>query len=182
MAVSDPVVMPLARELLACFETELAKVASPPLDIQLMPGIAPYADISQNRNQCCEGLGWVRVDTFFPASSTFPLQDEVPPAKGVSSAWAVVLEFGVFRCAPTPGADGIISGAQTERMVVEMMDDAAAMRRAICCLEASPGRKRQSVLAGPWTPLDVQGGCSGGYMTVTVRGPACDCSDAGDVS
>lgn len=181
MAISDPVVMPIARQLLECFEAELAKVEFPPLDVQFMAGIAPFADVSQHRNQCCEGLGWVRIDSFLPSSGTFPQQDETAQAKG-TAAWALVLEMGVFRCAPTPGGDGIASGAQWENLVQQTMDDAAAMRRAICCLESTPGRKRQSVLPGTWTPLDVQGGCAGGYMTVTVRGPACDCADAGDVS
>lgn len=179
MAVSDPLVMPLGRLLKECFEQELAKVESPPLDVQFMPGIAPYADVNEHRNQCCEGLGWVRVDSFWPSSTTFPVQDEAPQPKGVG-AWAVIFEIGVFRCAPTPDARSIVSGAQWENLLTEMMDDAAAMRRAICCLTEQ--RPRQSVLPGQWQPLDVQGGCAGGFMTVTVKGPACDCKDAGSES
>lgn len=179
MAVSDPLVMPLARQLLDCFAVELDKTETPPLAVQFMAGIAPFADANQHRNQCCEGLGWVRVDSFFP-SSTFPAQDETPPAKGVG-AWAVVLEIGVFRCAPTPDENSIANGAQWEAVVEQVMDDAAAMRRALCCLEDEL-RGRQRILPGQWQPLDVQGGCAGGYMTVTVKGPACDCGDAGPVS
>jgi hypothetical protein len=182
MAVSDPLVMPLARQLLDCFDTELDKVPFPPLDVQLRPGAAPYADISQLRNECCEGLGWVRIDSFYPSSTAFPAQDEAPPAKGGTSAWAITFELGVFRCAPTPGENDITSGAQWDDLVQQQMDDAAAMRRAICCLEVAL-RGRQRVLPGIWTPLDIQGGCAGGFMPVTVRALApCDCEGAGDVS
>ena len=63
-----------------------------------------------------------------------------------------------------------------------MISPVSAMRRAVCCfIEAQQGRAR-NVLVGQWLPLDVQGGCVGGTMTVTVRGPACDCADAGPVS
>lgn len=180
MAIADPLVMPIARLLMDCFEQELAKVEAPPLDVQFAVGIAPYADVNQTRNQCCEGLGWVRPDSFWPSSTTFPVQDEAPQPKGVGS-WAVVLEIGVFRCAPTPDARDIVSGAQWENLLVQVMDDAAAMRRAACCLEEQL-HGRQRVLPGQWQPLDVQGGCAGGYMTVTVKGPACDCVDAGPES
>jgi hypothetical protein len=62
------------------------------------------------------------------------------------------------------------------------MDAAAAMRRAICCfIEAAPGRA-QRVLPGTWQPVSVQGGCVGGILPVTLRGPACDCPDAGPES
>lgn len=180
MAISDPMVMPIAEQLLECFAVELDKVETPPAAVQYMAGIAPFADVSQHENQCCNGLGWVRVDSFFPSSVTFPAQDETPQAKGVS-AWAIVLELGVFRCAPTPDQNSIASGADWLAVVQQTMDDAAAMRRALCCLEDEL-RGRQRVLPGQWQPLDVQGGCAGGFMTVTVRGPACDCADAGPES
>lgn len=179
MAVSDPLVMPLAEQLLECFVTELAKVEQPPAAVHLRPGISPVAWVSQHENECCSGLGWIRVDSFFPSSDVFPTQDDTPPPKG-TAAWAIVLELGVFRCAPSPDEDDIPSAAQWADVVQTVMDDAAAMRRAICCLTDQHGRQR--VLPGQWVPLDVQGGCAGGYMTVTVKGPACDCADAGPES
>lgn len=179
MPISDPLVIPLAEQLLECFAQELDKVESPPASVQLRPGIAPVAWISQHENECCSGLGWVRVDSFYPSSDTFPVQDDTPLPKG-TSAWAITFEIGVFRCAPTPDQNDAPTAAQWSGVVEQTMDDAAAMRRAICCLTEQRGR--QQVLPGQWLPLDVQGGCAGGYMTVTVKGPACDCADAGPVS
>lgn len=181
MPIADPVVMPLARELLECFEQELAKVDDPPMHTQLRPGLNVATYITENRDEACEGLGWVRPESFFPSSSAFPAQDETP-ASGVTRAWAITLELGVVRCAPRPEANEVPSAEEWDTVTQAVMDDAAAMRRAICCfIEAGRGRQKR-VLAGAWQPLNVEGGGVGGVMSVTVQGPACDCSDSGPAS
>lgn len=178
MPVADPLVMPLARELLACLDQEIQKVANPPAHVGLRPGTVVDHLMSTTDDECCEGLAWVRPAGFFPSSGTFPAQDEVPLPKGVS-AWAVTLEMGVIRCAPTPEPTEIPSASEWDTTTQAVMDDAAAMRRALCCfIEARQGRLR-NVLPGLWQPLSVQGGCVGGILPVTLRGPACDCSEAG---
>jgi hypothetical protein len=181
MAVSDPLVMPFAREMLACLEQEVAKVESPPAYVQLRPGNVVDHLLSTFQDECCEGLAWVRPAGFFPSSAVFPNQDEEPLPKGVL-AWAVTLELGAVRCAPTPDENAIPTAAEWDATTQAVMDDAAAMRRALCCfIDAEPGRAKR-VLIGQWEPLSVQGGCVGGIIPVTVRGPACDCAEAGPES
>lgn len=171
--------MPLALELLACYEVEIAKVLDPPDYIGMRPGNVVDHLLSTHQDECCQGLAWVRPAGFFPSSGTFPAQDAAPLPKG-TSAWAITLELGAVRCAPTPDKDSIPTAVEWLATTQAVMDDAAAMRRAICCfIDAKPGRAR-SVLPGLWQPLSVQGGCVGGILPVTVRGPACDCSDAGE--
>ena len=177
--IADPLVMPLARELLDCLEIEVAKVADPPLHVGLRPGTVVDHLISLNDDECCEGLAWVRPAGFYPSSSTFPAQDEVPLKTGIR-AWAVTLEMGVVRCAPTPGPSSIPTTAQWDAVTQAVMDDAAAMRRALCCFIDAKQSRRGRTLAGLWQPLSVQGGCVGGVLPVTVLGPACDCPDAGE--
>lgn len=181
MAISDPVVMPLARELLECFEQELAKVEDPPMHVQLRPGTNVSAYLTDHRDEACEGLAWVRPESFFPSSSTFPAQDETPEAKG-TRAWAITFELGAMRCAPRPEANEIPATEEWDAVTQAVMDDAAAMRRAICCFIAADRTRKARVLAGAWQPLNVEGGGVGGVMSVTVQGPACDCSDAGPAS
>src|SRR5690554_8007944 len=94
--IADPLVMPLARELLECLRVEIAKVADPPAHVGLRPGTVVDHLISLNDDECCEGLAWVRPAGFYPSSSTFPAQDEVPLKTGIR-AWAVTLEMGVVR-------------------------------------------------------------------------------------
>ena len=179
MAISDPVVMPLAYEMLACLEEEIAKVLNPPARVGLRPGTVVDFLLSTTEDECCEGLAWVRPTLFYPSSSVFPLQDEQPPIPYVSS-WAIVLELGAARCAPTPPETTIPTVAQWNDVVQAVMDDAAAFRRAICCfIAADPINRKKNVLPGQWQPLEVEGGCVGGTLTVTVRGPACDCTEAG---
>lgn len=181
MAIADPMVMPLAREMLECLEQELDKVADPPRWVSLRPGNVVDHLISTTADECCEGLAWVRPSGFYPSSATFPQQDELVSPKGVL-AWAVTLELGAVRCAPTPDADSIPSPEEWDATTQAVMDDAAAIRRAICCfIDAKPGRAR-NVVPGLWQPLSVQGGCVGGIMPVTVRGPVCDCAEAGPIS
>lgn len=176
--IADPMVMPLARELLECYGEELAKVASPPAYVQLRPGNVVAHLLSVNQDECCEGLAWVRPASFFPSSAVFPIQDAQPVRTGVR-AWAVTLEMGAIRCAPTGDENTIPTGDEWDATVQAVMDDAAAMRRAICCLiDMRPGRTGR-VLAGLWQPIEVQGGCVGGILPVTIQGPACDCVDAG---
>lgn len=176
--MADPLVMPLARELLACLDLEISKVDSPPLYVQLRTGDVVDHLISTGEDECCSGLAWVRPAAFYPSSDTFPGQDEAPNPKG-TLAWAVQLELGAIRCAPTPGPNRIPTGAEWDAVTQAVMDDAAAMRRAICCFMDAGRNRAKNMLPGLWSPLSVQGGCVGGVMTVTLRGPACDCSEAG---
>jgi hypothetical protein len=179
VSVADPLVMPLALELLACLDTEVARVAYPPARVGLRPGSVVDLLVSTTSDECCEGSAWVRPVTFFPAGSVFPAQDSVPSTPNPAS-WAITFELGVARCSPTPPETAIPSPAEWDEVVQRVMDDAAAMRRAICCfIAADPVPRSRSVLFGAWSPLDVEGGCVGGTMEVTVRGPACDCADVG---
>lgn len=179
--IADPLVMPLAQELLVCLDEEMAKVADPPTYVQLRAGNVVAHLLSTYEDECCEGLAWVRPSAFFPSSGTFPVQD-AQPAKGGTRAWAVTLELGAVRCAPTGDENTLPTADQWEATVQTVMDDAAAMRRAICCfIDARPGRSSR-VLPGIWQPIDVQGGCVGGIIPVTIQGPACDCAESGPVS
>jgi hypothetical protein len=111
----------------------------------------------------------------------FPQQDEGPQAKG-TLAWAITLELGAVRCAPTPDENAIPTAEEWDAVTQAVMDDAAAMRRALCCfIDAEPGRAKR-VLPGLWSPFSVQGGCVGGILPITIRGPVCDCAEAGPES
>jgi hypothetical protein len=176
--IADPLVMPLARELLACYESELTELAEPPASIGLRPGTVVDFLMSVSDDECCSGLAWVRPAGFFPSSTSFPAQDSVAQKQG-TRAWAVELEMGIVRCAPTPDAGSIPSNEEWDEVTQAVMDGAAAMRRAICCwIDASPATRKQKIIPGVWQPVAVQGGCVGGVLPVTILGPACDCSEA----
>lgn len=182
--VADPMVMPIARDLLDCYAAEIAKVANPPTYVQLRTGSVVDHFLSTAQDECCEGLAWVRPAGFYPSSAGFPAQDEAGLPKGVA-AWAVVLELGAVRCMPTPDASRIPTAGEWDAVTQAVMDDAAAMRRAICCYiaDAPLGVNRNlNVIPGIWEPLSNEGGCAGGVLPVTIRAAACDCSQAGPLS
>lgn len=181
MPIADPLVMPLARDMLDCLDQEISKVENPPLYVQLRPGTVVDHLLSSNEDECCSGLAWVRPALFYPSSAQFPEQDGGPLKTG-TLAWAVVLELGAVRCAPVGDDNTIPTAAEWDAVTQAVMDDAAAMRRAICCFIDGSPQRRGRVLPGQWLPLDVEGGCVGGILTVTVLGPACDCSEAGPES
>ncbi len=182
MVVADPLVMPLLRQMMTCYEQELAKLADPPNSIGIRPGTVVDFLLSMADDECCSGLAWGRPAGFYPSSTQFPTQDTVAQKQG-TRAWAVTLELGYVRCAPTPDANAIPSNAEWDEVTQAVMDAAAAMRRAICCwIDAGPPGRAQRILPGLWEPVAVQGGCVGGFLPVTILGPACDCPDAGPTS
>jgi hypothetical protein len=172
MSYPDAVVFPIAQALLACYEEEIAKVLDPPASVGLRPGQQVDALLSVNEDECCNGLAWVRVNRVFPSSiEPFPLQDQV--SQNCSpQGWAIELEMGAVRCAPTPNAYSIPTNAEWGALVEKQMQDAAAMRRAvICCF----GDLDIPYLFGDWNPLPVSGRCSGGTTNVTVAAEYLDC-------
>lgn len=178
MAIEDPMVMPLAIELLDCLNEQIQQVAKPPKFVQLRTGDIVAHLMSTTEDECCSGLAWVRPVTFYPTSQ-FPQQADRLTQKGVE-AWAVTLEMGAVRCAPTPGADRIPTAEEWMAVTQAVMDDAAAMRRALCCwIDSGPpgtaGVRAGQILPGQWQPLPLEGGCVGGTLPVTIRRPACDC-------
>lgn len=182
MPVADPLVMPLAIEMLECYEQELLKLEDPPASIGIRPGTTVDFLLSTTDDECCGGLGWVRPVGFYPSSTVALTPDETPQKQG-TTAWAVVLEMGIVTCAPTHDEHSIPSNEEWLTTAQMVMDASAAMRRAICCfIDADRINRIQRVLPGTWEPVAVQGGCVGGVLTVTLRGPACDCIDAGPSS
>lgn len=176
MAAPDPLVTPLAEELLACLDIEVAKVDDPPEQVCLRVGDLVSLMLSTVDDECCGGLAWVRAVTFFPTISFPEQQVALQTGNSTPLGWTVELEMGVARCMPTPPANQLITCGQWTAVTRQVHDDAAAMRRAFCCfLENHQG----FTVAGAWVPLPVEGRCLGGVMSVLVRGPECDCVEAG---
>ncbi|MCZ7478884.1 hypothetical protein [Micromonospora sp. WMMC273] len=168
--VTDPVVLPVAVELLGALAEETARVPEPPAVTALRPGDRIELLLSTNRDECCEGLAWVRVVRVYP-SREFPAQDTAYQTCSPVQ-WAVVFELGAARCAPTPGASALPTAQEWMDTTTAVLNDAAAVRRAVAAfMELDIDRM---YLAGIWSPLTTEGGCVGGAMQLTVAVPACD--------
>lgn len=173
MSFPDPVAFPLAQALVGCLETEMARVADPPASVCLRPGQQVDPLLSVTEDECCSGLAWVRIESVYPSSDgIFPAQDDQAGVPCNPRGWAVVLEMGAVRCAPTPDAYSIPDCGEWTAVVDKTMQDAAAMRRAVlCCFDGLD----LTYLLGAWSSLPVAGRCAGGTMTVTIEADQLDC-------
>lgn len=177
--ITDPLVAPIAADLIACLTREIAKVPNPPNPITVRPVCLRPGDrvdllISQNEDECCEGLAWVRWVRAYPSGQNqFPAQDDTVSPCGVIR-WAVEFELGAVRCAPTPDIENIPTCDQQTDVALNGYDDGAAIRRAACCY-AITHPYDNLVLQGVGEPMTTEGGCVGVAYLVTISGPACDC-------
>ncbi len=175
MPATDLSVTPIVEALLACYEVEVGKVADPPASVCLRTGDQVALLVAQSADECCDGLAWVRVAAVYP-SANFPEPDAAPSNCGPIQ-WAVVLELGAARCAPTGDAQSIPTCEQWLAVSRAVLDDRAAMVRAVCCWGADTV---WPYLVGQWSPWPTEGGCVGGTMQVTVAAPFCECAPTVD--
>lgn len=170
--IPDPMVWPVMEAMVACLEDQAQCLEKPPQVVMARPGDRIELLLAQNRDECCEGLGWVRCVTVYP-STRFPSPDADPTTCG-PLGWAIVLEIGVVRCAPVPEADTIPSAAVWDGVTAAVMADAAAIRRAVTVFKALEDYEDTQWLVNPWLPLTTEGGCVGGAMQVTIQAIPCD--------
>lgn len=178
-APTDPIATPVALELLSCLEAQLAELPDPPALIQLRVGQETSPLIGENIDECCAGLAWVRVANVYPSWDSFPAADNTWLPTG-PLAYAVVLEMGVSFCMPWRDSTGSLDNLDPPNTAdwatafnTQMVHQTLMRRAAACCW--NPIRNRRAV--GEWTPLDVEGGCTGGKLLVTVSviAPCGDC-------
>lgn len=178
--VHDNMVMPVIRYALACLTTEANKGPNPPSNFQIRPGNTFVANADNLANECCEGIAWVRGGSMWPTEN-FPIQ-KVDVGDGVETDWAVQIELGIDRCSPvvSDGFGSIPTAEQWDAATQQDWDDAATLRRAICCIRdgyLSNGRPlgNRGLIPGQIVQLENQGACGGLSVLLTVRVPACDC-------
>lgn len=173
----DPIGSPVAEQLLMCLEDQLSTLPSPPKYMQLRVGQETGPLIGENIDECCAGLAWVRISDIYPSWDSFPGPDNTWLPCG-PLAYAVVLEMGVAFCMPWSDSDDTFENRDPPNaqdwataFQTQMQHQTLMRRAAACCF-----RPTQRRAVGSWSPLPVEGGCTGGKMTVTVSVPA-PCAD-----
>lgn len=162
----------LAQELLACLETWLSMGPNPPPAdrIMLRAGREVTPMLSTQDDECCSGLGWVRVQSV----SGVRQLGELDNVTCFQSERILTLELGVARCMPTPDAASIVTEDQWTAVALQLDADMGAMEKAICCAFGDPeGSAAEEVSVGVYEPFGVDGNCIGGTMTVMVRMTNC---------
>lgn len=175
MALIENTVTPLAADLLVCLSEAVQALGEfKPRNISLRPGNQAVIDVATRRDECCEGLAWVRVASIAPSSTNnWPSPDVIPQGGCGVTRLAIVLEMGIVRCAPTKPANQLVSNEEWNALSELLLDDYAAMYRAYCCYAEQHQYDR--ILLGQWNPLGVDGNCIGGTMNLTVPAHPCNC-------
>lgn len=162
----DPIAFPVAERLRDCL-CELLEESWPTKCCCIFYGTeVPWDDCSADGGR--EGMAWVRIADVYP-TERFPQAVTTANPCGGLDGWAVVLELGVLRCAPTPSSSGRLPGCEANTAAAEKAaHDAHVMRRAVMCCDdwREPG---QRFVMGRWQPVGGDGGCQGGVLQVTVH-------------
>lgn len=174
--MSDPVVWPILDELLSClesaFDPEQWGHPDPPALIchrtgngTSIPQFKLVGDAVEN--ECCGGLAWVRLQTFYTTAGGINLEFN-QRAGNCFDDIVTVVELGALRCWPHAG--GYAECEDWALNAERCADDAAALRRAIkCCWGAGSDRDDGlDAMMGQWVPAGIQGQCVGGILPVTI--------------
>lgn len=163
--------MTLAQALLTCLETSLAAGPNPPASTMLRAGREVTPLLGTNADECCGGLGWVRIARV----SGVRQLGERDNVSCFAQERTLVLEMGVARCAPSAPVSGVPSEADWATTALQLDADMGAMEAAVCCafgdLDDNPFA--EEVAVGDYEPFGVDGNCIGGTMQVTVRMTIC---------
>lgn len=165
----DLVVIPYAEALLECLCDQLAgSLGGPVCDCCLRPGggLPPMDNCGCGCGES-NGQASVQIGSIYPTAK-FPRTgiDAWNGPCGQNVTWAADLVMTVYRCVHSideqgkaPSCEQLAGDAQI------IAADAAAMRRAFACCDWAANTR---IIPGTWVAVPPQGGCAGGFMTVTV--------------
>lgn len=161
----------IAQELLACLQTALLAGPNPPPanKIMLRAGSEVTPLLGTGTDECCTGLGWVRIARVEGARALRELDN----VGCFSQERNLTLEMGVARCAPTAPVSGVPTEDQWTATALQLDADMGAMEAAVCCLAALDDVAVEELAAGAYEPFGVDGNCIGGTMMVTVAMTNC---------
>lgn len=172
-----------AVRLLACLEQQLAgTVGGPVCRACLYPGATVPMDACEASSDC-SGVGGHGMAAVRVASSQLIVAQVQQRCSFTSAQVSVVYEMTAYRCAHTVTRNGGVPVLPTcDELASDtaiVLDDAAAMRRALkCCFTVPPsagGCPPAITNVSPWTPRGPVSGCMGGQMQFTVTFNDCGC-------
>lgn len=168
--MADTQLIPIAQSMLDCLRTQALANPNPPANFCLRAGEEATEDIDPLVDQCCEGLGWVRLGDTFPSSNN--LEPDAVTIKCLPVGWAQVLEVGIMRCYPGSTQVSMPSCADHTNASINDANDIQAIKSAICCwgetLRKGTVWTVQSIIVnGP------RGGCISRVATLLIQVGKC---------
>lgn len=163
----------IATALVVCMQETYVGDTEAPAEICHRSGAEVPLNIGTTQNECCTGLGWVRIASIEPVVDALDTEG-ADYNRCADTQRRIVLELGVARCQPFGTANAGPTCAEWTALAQRIDLDASRMRQAVCCARAAllnPDAGDGSIVrtkAGSWQPLEASGGCAGGTMAVTV--------------
>lgn len=162
--VEDRTAYPVLIQLAACLEEEIQKRRLPKPNFSgVLPGSMALIEYCGFADDECGGQAWTRQVNEF-ASTTFP----EPDVRALcTSPMAFTIEVGVVRCIGVGDDDGspLTMAEQLAATRLQLADKAAARAAIQCCV----GKMDLQYNLGEYTPYGPEGGCVGGFWTITVQ-------------
>lgn len=112
-----------------------------------------------------QGEAWVRIGPVFPADALLSPLGE-PDQRCPLGLIAVQITMGIYRCAPTMDDNGNPPSTEdiAAALAIQLQDRALLFRVARCVMAAGS----LSHVIGGWDPIELQGGCMGSQLALTV--------------
>lgn len=164
----------LATELLDCLQEQLTAPATDyPIaaeHVMLRAGAEVTPLLGTNDDECCRGLGWVRIADLSGVRQVGDLQN----VSCFGAERLLTLEMGVARCAPSADVVGVPTEDQWTLAATQLDSDMGSMEAAVCCAFGDlEGSAAEEVSVGRYEPFGVDGNCIGGTMTVVIAMSRC---------
>lgn len=181
MQVAHQYLGPLMNASLACLCETVSTMPNPPQNCCFRVGTEVMADAGLFVDQCCQGIAYVMLGDFYPASEAFPEQDVVRQANShcAPATWALYIKIGIIRCIPVGGQDPLDCDTWNQ-IAVQNVYDTVALARASCCIrnwvvsewEEAIG---MSVVIDRQTQGSPSGGCIERSVSIALQIPNCEC-------
>lgn len=144
-------------------ETSLADLAADAsIALDPTPGRTIYAapGMSVAHDDCCDGQVWARLVSIGPLPNADPAKRPGMHPCAMPHFLATI-ELGVIRCAAVMGNNG--KAPSPRQITQDGQQGIADMATLLGVLRCTPDLRS----LGAWTPVGPEGGCHGGYWTVT---------------
>lgn len=153
----------MSGRLLDCLRNEAQLNPKPPAVIGFRTGTTGQPLAGLNEDECCAGAAFVRLVRTFPTWGT-----PTPATDSVSCAqpFAAQFELSMWRCAPVGDITEPPVQQAWDDLHLDLVNDRLTMMAAICCLWAQLDAR--SIMYEDWAPVNVDGGCVGSAIMVSV--------------
>lgn len=171
--MADDLFAPLVDYTLACLQAAVLAHPYPPGIVCVRAGDHVSPGVSTTENECCTGLAWVRFDTALPTDAqSFP--NATSQIQHCTHEWAVALEVGIARCAPTGTGHTLPTCGDWTLLKTQAAADMKAIREVACCVQNAPDYAYWDLVLGAFKPEGPEGACSQTTADVTVKVIGCD--------